>query len=532
MKLHLLVAPLAAAAAATGAAAAATGKNIVFLLTDDQDALLGRSDEYTATGSLEAMPQTQKLLVSAGARLQNAFVSTPICCPSRTEFFTGNYFHNVRMPNGAGGCMHADTSGAADATGLFGSFDGAGYDVGIFGKVTNDQGSMLEALARQTSAYIDSPLDFNDYDGLDYYRAFPNGTNFTETLNETNPVFGTTYQTAQIGNRTLRWLDGDRSKPFFAYVGPHAPHFPAQPAPWHAGAFVDLALPRTPNYNASREGKAAHAAQNPPLSERAACWQAHHFRMRWASLLAVDDVVGALVDRLTTMGVVDDTYFVYASDHGYKQGQWGIGTSKQHPYELDVRIPVIVRGPGIAAGATLSPISTNVDVLPTLLDLAGVAGAGGVDGRSWAGWLRGGSADGWRDRLLVEYESVGTYFNDHSPAWEDGNSTTASCGGPMPRGPEGANTTTCVEGEGVCYFVDSEASNSWRSLRILNESEDTTYVEYDSTWSWNESSVEFYELYDLRVDPYQRRGAPRCTPRSARITRAPGARVRNALIGL
>ena len=291
MKLHLLVAPLAAAAAATGAAAAATGKNIVFLLTDDQDALLGRSDEYTATGSLEAMPQTQKLLVSAGARLQNAFVSTPICCPlaaragksrrptragadrprrrrlpaltrrrrpliasrrgdaaaatwmfrwdgvaatprivprgrgrarerrghrSRTEFFTGNYFHNVRMPNGAGGCMHADTSGAADATGLFGSFDGAGYDVGIFGKVTNDQGSMLEALARQTSAYIDSPLDFNDYDGLDYYRAFPNGTNFTETLNETNPVFGTTYQTAQIGNRTLRWLDGDRSKPFFA----------------------------------------------------------------------------------------------------------------------------------------------------------------------------------------------------------------------------------------------------------------------------------------------------------------------------
>ena len=75
----------------------------------------------------------------------------------------------------------------------------------------------------------------------------------------------------------------------------------------------------------------------------------------------------------------------------------------------------------------------------------------------------------------------------------------------MPRGPEGANTTTCVEGEGVCYFVDSEASNSWRSLRILNESEDTTYVEYDSTWSWNESSVEFYELYDLRVDPYQTR---------------------------
>jgi len=182
---------------------------MVFVLTDDQDMKLGRHD-YTRLGSLEIMPQVppvafhlspfvsvclnlspfasirlhcsplervhlylppfqvQEKLIDQGAFMENYFVNTPICCPSRTEFFTGRYFHNVGPPNdNKGTCMHADTTMAgSNTTGLFGLMTRAGYNTGVFGKVTNDQGPILHELALDTgSAYIDSPLLYNDYNG-------------------------------------------------------------------------------------------------------------------------------------------------------------------------------------------------------------------------------------------------------------------------------------------------------------------------------------------------------------------------------
>ncbi len=493
------------------------------------------------------MPQLRERLTAEGASLTNFFVNTPICCPSRTEFFTGRYFHNVGPPNDPGGsCMHADTAlASSNATGLFGLLRRAGYNVGIFGKVTNDQGPMLARLTAAGSAsVIDSPVDFNNFDGLPYYRQFANGSVLTETLDTADPVFGTTYQTTQIGNRTLRWLEGaiaDAPRPWFAYIGPHAPHFPAEPAPWHRDAFPSLEAPITPNYNASSPGKAQHVRQNPPLSARAKCWQDAHFRDRWAALLSVDDLVAELYELLAARAVLERTFVVYTSDHGYKQGQWRIGTSKQHPYETDIRVPFIIRGPGIAAASRFTTqLAGNVDVLPTLLELA--AGAAFVravdpDGRSMLSFLlpqlapsaatahadtagadaaadpaadpAAAEAVPWRDAFLNEYLSVGTYYNDHAPCWEEGTATTERCGGPMPRGPDGVNASApCVEqagvGNGTCYFVDSKHSNSWRQLRILNRTMNWNYVEFDPGWTFAEGErLQHYELYDIAQDPYQ-----------------------------
>lgn len=507
---------------------AGTFADIVFILTDDQDRVLGPAG-YDPLGSLAAMPQLRRGLLEQGALVENFYVNTPICCPSRTEFFSGRYFHNVGPPTVTKGqlCMHADTSVVSNNnTGLFGLLARAGYNVGAFGKVTNDQQSMLKALAASGSAaYIDSPIEYNDYDGLGYYRHFPNGSSFVETLSTATPEFGTTYQTTQIGNRTLRWLDeaADGARPFFAYVGPHAPHYPAEPAPWHRHAFDSISAPRTPNYNVSSPDKAQHVAQNAPLSARAKCWEDQHFRDRWASLLAVDDLVRAILAKLGAAQLLERTFVLYSSDHGYKQGQWRIGTSKQHPYETDVRIPFLIRGPGVAAGTNLSSaLGGSVDVLPTLLELAaGPAYVAAVapDGRSLAGLLVPSLRPVLppppppRGAYLNEYLSVGTYYNDHSTCWEDGTSTTDRCGGPMPRGPEGSDPKAdCVEstevGEGNCFFVDSTHSNSWRQLRLLNGTHDLNYVEYDPAWQFKTTGptgagLQHYELYDIRADPYQ-----------------------------
>jgi len=327
----------------------------------------------------------------------------------------------------------------------------------------------------------------------------------TETI---SGDWGELYQTSQIGNRTLSWLDtaiqGDA--PFFAYVGPHAPHFPAMPAPWYATAFDDVELPITPNYNALDEdgdGKSEHAQKNPPLSDRAKCWETRHFQNRWASLLSVDDLVDAIYNKVESAGLLDRTYFVYTSDHGYKQGQWRIGTSKQHPYETDIRIPFIISGPGIKRGSQPSQVTANVDLLPTVLEIAAgpaYAEAAGLDGRSMVPFLvpevamKQGTE--WRHYLINEYKSVGTYGNDHSHTWENGSDTTKACGGKMPLSPDEADitkTADCLANDGTsngkCYLVDSKASNNWRQLRIVNATHNWNYVEYDPSFQFQATSL-------------------------------------------
>ena len=143
------------------------------------------------------------------------------------------------------------------------------------------------------------------------------------------------YQTTQIGNRTLRWLDeklkaqketeaaGGVAKPFFDYIGPHAPHYPAQPAPWYEKEFPDVTIPITPNYNLSSPDKAQHVRQNPAFTELAHCWENQHFRDRWRTLLSVDEIVGAVVDKLTA------AFYQAAAHHHICTGlrrQWPAGS--------------------------------------------------------------------------------------------------------------------------------------------------------------------------------------------------------------
>jgi len=124
-------------------------------------------------------------------------------------------------------------------------------------------------------------------------------------------------QTTQIGNRSLAWIRevANGPKPFFAYLGPHAPHYPAEPAPWYRDAFPDIKIPITPNYNVSSPEKTQHVRQNPPLTALAKCWENQHFRDRWQTLLSVDDIVRDLFNLLDELDVAKKTFVIYSSDH-------------------------------------------------------------------------------------------------------------------------------------------------------------------------------------------------------------------------
>lgn len=179
---------------------------------------------------------------------------------------------------------------------------------------------------------------------------------------------------------------------------------------------------------------------------------------------------------------------------GYKLGEWRVGCSKQHPYESDVHIPFLARGPGIAPGTIVSALGSNIDIGPTLLEIAGLPPNPAHDGVSLLPMLHStqGSAEraeleaAWRTSLLIEYLSVGTYYNDHAVQWLSGPAavpgTPVTYGtGPYKPAASQVKEAKCAATEvtpgGECYFVDSESSNNWVALRVRNSSHNLVFVQ-------------------------------------------------------
>ena len=134
------------------------------------------------------------------------------------------------------------------------------------------------------------------------------------------------YMTSLIGNRSLAFLANAvaAGDPFLAYIAPHASHMPTTVAPWYVDAPLPTTrAPRTPAYNASGAGKHWVIAELPPLTPEFEAGIDEIFAMRHRALLSVDDIVRDVAELLTAAGRMDDTYFLYTSDHGTWAGGWG-----------------------------------------------------------------------------------------------------------------------------------------------------------------------------------------------------------------
>jgi N-acetylglucosamine-6-sulfatase len=306
-----------------------TPPNFVFVLTDDQDILLG---------GMEPMPKTRRLLGEAGAVATNWFIHTPVCCPSRAETLTGRYFHNVKIDSvhvdlsvvnttksggGCGsnnGCMCVDDDKVNNFT-FAANLARVGYKVGMFGKYLNTWSGKIQP-------------------GFSRWFANGGGNYFNTTFNDdrsptgkfhANSSFYAGYQTSILGNVSINWIreivtnngtagSGYKPPPFFCYVGVHAPHLPSSPAPWYTNEFVDPELAshyKTPNFNFSAKDHHWCVAQQPPITAAEEAGIDSLFRKRWRTLLSVDDLVEGLVNAVTELKIDDNTYFFYSSDHGY-----------------------------------------------------------------------------------------------------------------------------------------------------------------------------------------------------------------------
>ncbi|HUO85763.1 MAG TPA: sulfatase [Thermoanaerobaculia bacterium] len=391
MKRTVALFVVALAALAPGARAQeppAAPRNVVLILSDDHRYdFMGFHDD--APTFLET-PGFDRL-AAGGAHLANAFVTTSLCSPSRASILTGQYAHRHRVVD--------NTSGIPPGTVFFPQLlQQAGWRTAYVGKWHMGED-------------VDDPRP-----GFDHWVSFRGqGVYVDPVLNidgERREVKG--YTTDILTDLALEWLEGQRrdsQRPFFLMLSHKAVHAEFVPAPRHAGRYRDVAIP----YPVTMPKTESNLRGQPHwVREQRSSWHgvdyAYHgqfdfdtFYRRYAeTLLALDESVGRILEYVEEAGLAQSVLILYLGDNGFSLGEHGL-IDKRHAYEESIRIPMIAWGPGLVPrGVKVADMVRNIDIAPTLLELAGVAPAAAVDGRSVLPALRG-EAMGSPGELLYEY---------------------------------------------------------------------------------------------------------------------------------
>jgi arylsulfatase A-like enzyme len=227
--------------------------------------------------------------------------------------------------------------------------------------------------------------------------------------NQTYRTYGHTprdYGTRVYVHLTDRFIRGaiHDHHPFFAYLPVYAPHQPAAPAPQDRHRFRRAKAPRTPSYDqADVSDSPGFVRDLPQFSTEESHAIDVVYRRRIRSLQAVDRGVARLVHTLRATGQLRNTYVVFASDNGFHLGQHRMPAGKQTAYEPDIHVPLLVRGPGVAAHTHVARLAGNTDLAPTFEAMAGVKAPTFTDGRSLLPLLHGYRPGNWRRSYLIEH---------------------------------------------------------------------------------------------------------------------------------
>lgn len=349
--------------------------NIVIILTDDQ-----------RVESLWGMAAVQEHLVSQGTYFENSFATTPTCCPSRATLLTGLYAHNHGVKRNANGVSLFQGSGAEQDT-IATRLQTAGYETGLSGKYLNGyEGRRIPP----------------GWDGWWVYSG--KGDSYPEWTANVNGALKTfrgkhVHETDWFADRAESFVRAEHQEPWFLLFAPKSPHGPAKPPKRYRGVIVPREFQAGPAFNElDVSDKPREVREQDKIGPKEQKALERFYEMQQRSLMAVDEAVGELVAALTETDQLENTFIVFASDNGLMFGEHRL-EHKNVPYEKATRVPLVVRGPGVAV-QTRSELVGNVDWAPTIAEWAG-ASSEGMDGRSFSPLLSTGSSP-WRDALLIE----------------------------------------------------------------------------------------------------------------------------------
>jgi arylsulfatase A-like enzyme len=367
--------------------------NIVFILADDQD-----------MQSMPYMPKLKTLLADQGVTFRQNFVTTSLCAPSRASLLTGKYGHNhmVRSNQLPQGGEEVFAAGGHESSNVATWLKTAGYRTILVGKYMN-------AYPTGSPTYV--PPGWDDWHGDFAPTGEPDSGNYLNWILNDNGVLTRSsgrqddYLTDVLTKRAVTAIQqaAAGTQPFFLYLAPPNPHTPALRPVRYAAVFGDLRAPRTPSFNEfDVSNKPAWLRDYQPFTDRDIRRLDELYRDRLASMLPVDDMIEQVVQALQAAGKLDNTYIVFNSDNGFLIGPHRFPHGKGAAFEESIRVPLVVRGPGVSQGQIHDALVLNIDMAPTFAAWAR-ASAPDVDGRSFDVLLRGPTPADWRKDFLIEH---------------------------------------------------------------------------------------------------------------------------------
>jgi arylsulfatase A-like enzyme len=367
-------------------AATARKPNFVFIYTDDQrfDAMgvVQREQGDRARFPWLKTPNMDRL-AAEGLRFRNAFVTLSLCAPSRAAFMTGRYNHlngvaNNHTPFPEDNITHASL------------LKTAGYTTAYIGKW--HMGS--QSGKRPT---------------FDYSASFIGQGRYVDCPIEVNGV--STPSQGWVDDVTtdyaINFIKQHREQPFSVVLGFKATHGPFDPPARAKTRFEGEKARPVPNLGIPAIYR---RPVDQPMGKPAQDFAEGKVNLNYFRCIsAADDNLGRVLQALDDLGLTEDTVVIFSSDNGYYNGEHGLG-DKRSCYEESLRIPMLVRYPRlIAKGTTRDEMVLNIDLAPTLIDLAGVAVPRTMQGASWKPLLAGQPAPGWRQSFFAEYFQEAQY---------------------------------------------------------------------------------------------------------------------------
>jgi arylsulfatase A-like enzyme len=353
--------------------------NVVFLLADQLRAaslpLFG--EQQIATPHLDR-------LAASGLHCTNAISTVPICTPYRAMLLTGRAPSSTGMVGNFIGLRH-DEIGIGDA------FSAAGYQTAWIGKWHLQAGAWPGPGLREGAegaSHIPAGrqrLGFEHWRGYNFHEKYFEG--WVDLDNWRNEIWDG-YETDALNRYAFDFIDRAGDQPFCLFLSPHQPHHTAIDR--HAPEKFYRMLPEKLTLPA-----------NVPDSQREDCLR--HYRDYLAMTLALDEMLGDLMQHLEKSGQADNTVLIFTSDHGSQFGAQGLQAwAKAVPYEESVHVPLIVRLPGgRAAGTCSDALITPMDLFPTLCGFCGVQPPRSVEGRDLSRVLAGETNERERTAVLM-----------------------------------------------------------------------------------------------------------------------------------
>ncbi len=405
--------------------------NIIFILIDDQryDFLSYHDHPWIKTTHIDKLAENSMYF-------NNAFVTTSLCSPSRASILTGQYAH-------AHGVMNNDTPLPGDIPTFPKELQKQGYKTGFIGKW-------------HMGGNNDNPRP-----GFDHWVSFKGqGPYFDPTFNvDGKYVDKKGYTTDLMTDYAIDFIRENQKgeEPYFLYLSHKAIHSPFSPAPRHEKSYDDLKVIKPDNFPleknldkplwVQRQRDSWHGADRDfnildinsfdKLVEKYS-----------EAMLSVDESVGRVADHLRMTNDLENTVIIYFSDNGYLLGEHGL-IDKRVMHEESIRVPCFVHWPAVInESSKREEMVLNIDLGPTILELAGTQAPSTMHGYSFAHMIRGEKERPWRKAFLYE------------------------------------------------YFVDPMAVQTPTIFGLRTEK--YSYMTYEGVW-------DIYELYDLEKDPAQNR---------------------------